>query len=98
MSLLLVRRSMVRHSENCEPCAHCQRTLLAGEHMFICDDRIVCELCIGLEPEMPKQAQVLHGPELGNTIRILDKRPLDAAAPRPRRRRSSRAALRPPKD
>ena len=79
-------------------CFHCQRTLLVGEHMYVCDDdRIVCELCIGQEPDMPREAQLVHGSELGQTIYIVDKRPHQAPAPSVRRRRSSRAALRPPR-
>jgi hypothetical protein len=95
----LLRRSMVKHSETCDRCAHCHRTLLAGEQIFVCDDdRIVCELCMGLEPDVPREPQLVHGPELGHTINIVDKRSHDSGAGVVRRRRSSRAAHRAPRD
>ena len=75
LQIALLRRSGVKREETFDRCAHCQRSLLAGEHMFVCDPgRIVCELCVGLEPEMPREARLVHGPEFGNTIRIVDRR------------------------
>lgn len=71
----LVRRSMDEFDETRDRCAHCRRTLLAGEQVFVCSsERIVCELCIALEPNPPRESRLVHGPELGHTIRIIDRR------------------------
>jgi hypothetical protein len=92
----LLRRSMDEHTRTGEPCDRCGRTVLTGEHVFLCaGQRIVCELCIGLENEAPLETRLVHGSELGNTIRVVDKRSRPAATPAPdsgapRRRRRAR--------
>ena len=81
LQVALLRRSMHAHAEACERCAHCGRTLLSGEHVFLCDpDRIVCELCIDLESQTPRESRLVHGPELGHTIKIIDRRGATARA------------------
>jgi hypothetical protein len=75
LQLALLRRSMSAHAEDSERCAHCRRMALSGERVFICGpDRIVCELCVGFESEPPGESRLVHGPELGHTIRIVDRR------------------------
>jgi hypothetical protein len=92
----LLRRSRDEHTRTGEPCDRCGRTVLTGEHVFLCaGQRIVCELCIGLETETPLETRLVHGSELGNTIRVVDKRSRPAATPAsqpgaPRRRRRAR--------
>lgn len=71
----LLRRSMRAHAKTRDRCAHCDRSPLAGEQIFVCrGDRIVCELCISLERNPPRESRLLQGPEVGQTIRILDRR------------------------
>jgi hypothetical protein len=91
----LLRRSMDEHTRTGEPCDRCGRTVLTGEHVFLCaGQRIVCELCIGSESETPLETRLVHGSELGHTIRIVDKRSRRAATPAapgsPRRRLRAR--------
>jgi hypothetical protein len=81
----LLRRSMDEHTRTGEPCDRCGRTVLTGEHVFLCaGQRIVCELCIGLESEAPLETRLVHGSELGHTIRIVDKRSRHGATAGPR--------------
>jgi nitrite reductase/ring-hydroxylating ferredoxin subunit len=71
----LLRRSMDEFDATRDRCAHCSRTLLTGEQVFICSPkRIVCELCISLEPDPPRESRLVHGPEFGHTIRVVDQR------------------------
>jgi hypothetical protein len=92
----LLRRSADEHTRTGEPCDRCGRTVLTGEHVFLCaGQRIVCELCIGLETETPLETRLVHGSELGSTIRVVDKRSRPDATPAPhpgapRRRRRAR--------
>ena len=95
-----VQRTMDKHTRTGDPCDRCGRSVLTGEQVFICRGaRIVCELCIGFESEAPLETRLVHGAELGSTIRIVDKRSRPAPAPvppasPPRRRR--RAQIVPP--
>ncbi len=88
----LLQRTMDDHSRTGDLCDRCRRTVLTGEHVFVCSgQRIVCELCIGSEPAPPLERRLVHGSELGNTIRVVDKRSREAARPVARtRRRPSR--------
>jgi hypothetical protein len=92
----LLRRSKDEPSRTGDPCDRCGRTVLTGERVFVCaGQRIVCELCIGSESEAPLETRLVHGSELGHTIRVVDKRsrPAATAVPRPgspRRRRRAR--------
>ena len=57
------------------PCDRCGRSVLTGERVFVCaGQRIICELCIGFESEAPLETRLVHGAELGNSIRVVDKR------------------------
>jgi hypothetical protein len=80
----LLRRRAREHTRTGDPCDRCGRTMLTGEQVFVCrDDRIVCELCIGFESESPLKTRLVHGAELGHTIRVVDKRSRPAPAPAP---------------
>lgn len=75
LQVALLRRSLDAYAAACERCAHCRRTVLSGERVFVCGpERIVCELCVGFESEPPQESRLVHGPELGHTIRIIDRR------------------------
>ncbi len=77
LQLALLRRSSDAFAANCDRCSRCQRTVLAGERVYDCDGRIVCELCVSFEHDPPVDSRLVHGPEFGHTIRIVDQR--DAA-------------------
>ncbi len=75
LQIALLRRSIHARAEDSERCAHCRRTVLSGERVFMCGPgRVVCELCVGHESERPGESRLVHGPELGHTIRIIDRR------------------------
>jgi hypothetical protein len=79
LQIALLRRSMEEFAGSCARCAHCERTVLAGENIFLCPgERMVCQLCIGFEPEPPVESRLVHGPEFGHTIRIVDQRSVQA--------------------
>ncbi|MGN6170588.1 MAG: hypothetical protein ACTHQQ_20845 [Solirubrobacteraceae bacterium] len=81
----MLRRSVDKNTRTGDPCDRCGRTVLTGERVFVCPGpRIVCELCIGFESESPLETRLVHGAELGNSIRVVDKRSRHTAAPVPR--------------
>jgi hypothetical protein len=92
----LLRRNMDKHARTGDSCDHCGRTVLTGEHVFLFPgERIICELCIGSQAQPPLETRLVHGAELGHTIRVVDKRSREAARPAappdsPRRRRRAR--------
>lgn len=100
----MLQRSVNKHTKTGDPCDRCGRTVLTGERVFVCaGQRIICELCIEFESESPLETRLVHGAELGNAIRVVDKRSRHPAAPVPgpassRRRRRARipTALDPP--
>ena len=75
LQLVLLRRSSDHFAATCDRCSHCRRTLLAGEQVYDCaQGRLVCELCIAFEDRPPQRSRLVHGPEFGHTIRIVDQR------------------------
>jgi hypothetical protein len=80
LQLALLRRSSDHFAATCDRCSHCRRTLLAGEQVYECArGRLVCELCIAFEEQPPQGSRLVHGPEFGHTIRIIDQRAVSAA-------------------
>lgn len=87
LQIALLRRSTDRYAETCERCSRCHRTPLSGEQIFVGDaGRMVCELCVDLEPNMPREGRLVHGSEFGRTIRVVDQRAAPAPLARPERR------------
>lgn len=75
LELELLRQSVDRLAAGSERCAHCQRTPLIGERIYVYGTgAIVCELCRAFEPAEPRATRVVHGPEFGHTMRITDRR------------------------
>jgi hypothetical protein len=75
LELALLRRSVDALSAGCERCAHCGRTPLIGERVYVYEAGIVrCELCRALHGESPLAWRLVHGPEFGHTMRITDRR------------------------
>ncbi|MBV9166610.1 MAG: hypothetical protein JO342_10700 [Solirubrobacterales bacterium] len=71
----LLRHSLDAYAQTRDRCSHCDRSPLAGEQIFVCDgERIVCGLCISLEPNPPRVSRLVHGTEVGRTIQIVDRR------------------------
>ena len=75
LQVALLHRSIGEGALESERCGHCRRTLLVGEQAYVCGpDRVVCELCVGFERDFPRESRLVHGPEFGHTIRVLDQR------------------------
>jgi hypothetical protein len=48
---------------------------LVGERVYVyASGTIACELCRGDQRCAPQDARIVHGPEFGHTMRIIDQR------------------------
>jgi hypothetical protein len=71
----LLRRGVVQRSAHLERCGRCQRTPLVGERVYLYEHGVVCcELCRASERRAPTGSHLIHGFELGHSIRITDQR------------------------
>lgn len=75
LELALLRRGLNQRVAGSECCSHCHRSPLIGEWVYVyARDRVLCELCRGLQREPPTGSRLVHTPAFGHTIRILDQR------------------------
>jgi hypothetical protein len=77
LELALLRRSVGQIAAGCERCGHCHRTPLVGERVYLYESgEMLCELCRALRRDPPAASRLVHGPELGNAVRIkiIDRR------------------------
>ncbi len=75
LELALLRRGLDVLSTTCERCGRCRRSLLIGERVFeYASGAALCELCANREHAAPASSHVVHGPEFGHTMRIVDRR------------------------
>ena len=75
LELALLRRGVDERIAGSERCGRCKRSPLIGERLFFYeDDAVLCELCQMLHPEASLETRLVHGPQFGHTIRILDRR------------------------
>ncbi len=75
LELELLRRGVDDLSACLERCRRCRRTPLIGEHVYGYESgAVLCELCRALEPQQPVSSRLVHGPEFGHTLRIIDQR------------------------
>jgi hypothetical protein len=75
LELALLRRGLHSMVAQCERCNHCRRTLLVGEQVHVYESgAALCELCRARERSVPAHTHVVHGPEFGHTLRIIDRR------------------------
>jgi hypothetical protein len=75
LELALLRRGVDALTAGCERCHHCHRTPLIGERVYVyASDAVRCELCRALDHERPLASRIVHGPEFGHTMRIIDQR------------------------
>jgi hypothetical protein len=80
LEIALLRRSISGIAAAAERCGRCQRGLLLGEKVYeYASGEVRCELCRGREHSDPEQTRRVHGPALGHSIRILDRRARRAA-------------------
>jgi hypothetical protein len=75
LELALLRRGVDALAAGCERCQRCRRTPLIGERVYVYATGVVrCELCRALDGERPLASRIVHGPEFGHTMRIIDQR------------------------
>jgi hypothetical protein len=70
-----MRRGVDHLAAELETCAHCRRHPLIGERVYVYDSGpTLCELCKPFEPAQPASSHLVHGPEYGHTMKIIDQR------------------------
>ncbi len=75
LELALLRRGVDDLTEECECCGRCHRRPLIGERVYLYESgSVLCELCRALQGVAPAASHVVHGPEFGHTMRIIDQR------------------------
>jgi hypothetical protein len=75
LELALLRRGVDHLSAESECCDHCRRHPLIGERVYsYASGAVVCELCRTFERSSPASSRLIHGPEFGHTMRIIDQR------------------------
>ncbi len=81
LELALLRSGLGRRADASEHCDTCQRNLLIGERVYQYDDgHVRCALCREGSLKEPAGSHTVHGPAFGNSIRVIDRRPLRRAA------------------
>ena len=71
----LLRRGMTERDARRQGCACCRRTPLIGERVYRAESgALLCELCRPREANPPARWSLVHGPEFGHTLRLLDTR------------------------
>jgi hypothetical protein len=72
----LLRRGVDHRSDELETCGHCHRHPLIGERVHTYPSgTVLCELCRAVAEEQPTSSRLVHGPEFGHTMKIIDQRP-----------------------
>jgi hypothetical protein len=75
LELALLRRGLDERLAGSERCTCCHRTPLVGERVYVYESgTIACELCRSAQRRAPLRARLVHGPEFGHTMRIIDQR------------------------
>lgn len=76
LELALLRRGVEDMAQEEQRCARCHRHPLIGERVYeYGSGRELCELCRELESTAPASSRLVHGPEFGHTMKIVDQRP-----------------------
>jgi hypothetical protein len=70
LEMALLRKSVWALTARRENCAHCHRTPLVGERVYIYGQRLVCELCRPLRRGAPERSQLVHSPEHKRAVRV----------------------------
>jgi hypothetical protein len=75
LELALLRRGLDERLAGSERCTCCHRTPLVGEHVYLYESGVIaCELCRERQHAAPRGSRLVHGPEFGHTMRIVDQR------------------------
>lgn len=75
LELALLRRGVEHRGAAQVRCSLCRRAPLIGERVYLAGrGPVLCELCRSEEPAASVQSRVVHGPNFGHAIRIIDQR------------------------
>ena len=75
LELALLRQGVSDRAAGCERCEDCRRTPLVGERVYVYQQgSMLCELCRNRRSEPPLSSHIVHGPEFGHTMRLIDQR------------------------
>jgi recombinational DNA repair protein (RecF pathway) len=66
----LLRKSVGLLTDERPRCAHCHRTPLVGERVYLYGERIVCELCRPRRREAPQASELVRSPEHSRAVRV----------------------------
>ena len=71
----LLRRSLAGLADQIARCGRCHRTMLLGERVYeYATGAVRCELCRDRERQQPEDSHLVHSPEMGHSIRVVDRR------------------------
>jgi hypothetical protein len=74
LELALLYRGITERRSQRRACQRCGRTPLIGERVYELEPRaLVCALCWSRGVDPPVDWTLVHGPEFGHTLRILDR-------------------------
>jgi hypothetical protein len=75
LELALLRRGVEHFSAELVCCENCRRHPLIGERVYgYSSGAVLCELCRTVESAAPASSRLVHGPEFGHTMKIIDQR------------------------
>jgi len=66
----LLRRSVGLLTDERPRCAHCHRTPLVGERVYLYAQAIVCELCRPRRRGAPERTELVRSPEHKRAVRV----------------------------
>jgi hypothetical protein len=66
----LLRKSVGLLTEERPRCAHCHRTPLVGERVYLYAQALVCELCRPRRRGAPERSELVRSPEHKRAVRV----------------------------
>ncbi len=66
----LLRKSVGLLTEERPHCAHCHRTPLVGERVYLYAQALVCELCRPRRRGAPERSELVRSPEHKRAVRV----------------------------
>jgi recombinational DNA repair protein (RecF pathway) len=66
----LLRKSVGLLTDERPRCAHCHRTPLVGERVYLYAHAIVCELCRPRRRNAPERSELVRSPEHKRAVRV----------------------------
>ena len=66
----LLRKSVGLLTDERPHCAHCHRTPLVGERVYLYAQAIVCELCRPRRRNAPERSELVRSPEHKRAVRV----------------------------